>query len=198
MARKRRTRKSERERKLPDIDNLQVMNELVRLLEPLSKEDRQRVVLASFAFLGDSVPLGTNEVDVPVKPDAGTAGASARADNWIRQNSLSEDQLQQVFHLADGVAVIIASEMPGKNGAEKTLNAYILSGLANLLSTGEAAFDDRSARALCETTGCYNSANHAAYLKKKGNSFTGSKGTGWSLTGPGLKRGAELVKELAK
>lgn len=74
----------------------------------------------------------------------------------------------------------------------------MLVGIAKLLSSGDPSFDDKSARALCETSGCYDSANHAASLRDKGNEFTGTKDKGWTLTTPGLKRGAILIKELNK
>ena len=45
--------------------------------------------------------------------------------------------------------------------------------------------------------GCFDGSNHALYMKGKGNVLGGSKDAGWTLTGPGLKAGAELVKKLA-
>jgi hypothetical protein len=36
------------------------------------------------------------------------------------------------------------------------------------------------------------------HIKERGNEFTGTKEKGWSLTAPGLKRGAALVKEMTK
>ena len=33
-------------------------------------------------------------------------------------------------------------------------------------------------------------------MKKPGNILSGSKDSGWTLTGPGLKAGADLVKAL--
>jgi hypothetical protein len=116
----------------------------------------------------------------------------------MKQNDVTIDDIQQTFHMADGVVEVIASDIPGKNGKEKTLAAYVLTGIAGLLATGNAAFDDNSARGVCKSSGCFNLANHAAYLKEKGNEFTGSKDNGWTLTTPGLKRGAALVKELGR
>ena len=108
------------------------------------------------------------------------------------------DELQQVFHLGNGDAEVIAGDIPGKNKKEKTYSAYILIGLSKLLSTGSPAFDDKSARALCESSGCYDQANHSVHIKERGNEFTGTKDKGWTLTAPGLKRAAVLIKEMTK
>ena len=86
---------------------------------------------------------------------------------------------------------------PGKNGKEKTINAYVLTGVSAFLQTGETKFDDKTARDVCKTMGCFNEGNHAYYLKGRGNVLGGSKDSGWTLTGPGLKLGAELIRNLA-
>jgi len=91
---------------------------------------------------------------------------------------------------------IIIDSAPGKNQKTQTINAYVLTGIAGLLRTGEPKFDDKTARATCRKLGCYGGTNHATYLKKPGNILTGSKAKGWALSGPGLKAGAELIKQL--
>jgi hypothetical protein len=75
-------------------------------------------------------------------------------------------------------------------------NAYVVSGISQLLLKGEPSFTDKDARTLCERSGCYDSANHSAHLKDRGNEFSGSKDKGWTLTAPGLKRAAELLKQM--
>jgi hypothetical protein len=89
-------------------------------------------------------------------------------------------------------------QLLGRNKKEQTYNAYVLVGIGQLLLTGDASFDDRAARSLCEKFGCYNSANHSTHLREKGNEFTGTKERGWTLTAPGLKRGADLIKDMHK
>jgi hypothetical protein len=116
----------------------------------------------------------------------------------MKQNEIALEELQQIFHLENGSAEVIAGEIPGKNKKEKTYNAYILIGLAMLLSTGTPSFDDKAARALCESSGCYDQANHSVTIKDRGNEFTGTKEKGWALTAPGLKRAGILVKEMTK
>ena len=46
--------------------------------------------------------------------------------------------------------------------------------------------------------GFFNEGNHAKYMKEKGNVLGGTKDAGWTLTTPGLKSGAEIVKGLAQ
>jgi hypothetical protein len=113
----------------------------------------------------------------------------------MKKYSVTEEQLGHVFHGQN--AEVIAAEAPGKNAKQKTINAYVLTGVSSLIATGEATFDDKTARAVCKSMGCMNETNHATYMKDKGNVLGGSKNAGWMLTGPGLKSGADLVKELA-
>jgi len=175
---------------------LDAMTKIVEVLSPLSSEDRARVISAALALLGDVKPkITAHGPDEPIADDPEVGATPPRAKSWMSQNGISAGQLQQVFHVANGETEVITT-VPGRNKKEQTYNAYILTGLGQLLLTGSAAFTDKAARSLCEASGCYDSANHAAHLKDKGNEFTGSKDKGWTLTAPGLKRAAELVKGL--
>lgn len=184
--------------------NTEATAEIVEILAPFDSDARLRIIQASMTLLGESSSLPALQMksspkdqgDDVLESDAGALPQRARL--WMSQNSLTLNQIEQVFHIEDGRAQIIAGEIPGKNKKEKSYSAYILTGLAGLLSTGVPTFDDKSARGLCEVSGCYDSANHAANLKDKGNEFTGTKEKGWTLTVPGLKRAAEIVKEIAK
>jgi hypothetical protein len=183
-----------------------ITGKIVALLEPLSAEDRHKVINASLTLLGETpgsegpaggAPSGTHRSDDRTdRPGQKLEGVSAKGAGWIRQNGLATAQVEQVFDIESGD--IIVSEAPGKSDKEKTHNAYVLLGISRLLASGDAAFDDKTARKLCENLGCYNKANHSVYMGDKGNVITGSKDKGWKLTGPGLKRGADLVKQLAK
>lgn len=170
-----------------------IVGKIVDLLTPLSSEERKRVVSASLTLLGEATIAGATTEN----EDGGTVTASGKAKIWQKQNSIASNQLDQVFHDDDGKIDVIIGEMPGKNKKEKTLNAYVLAGTSQLLMSGEAKFTDKEARALCTRTGYYDSPNHAATMKTKGNWFTGTKENGWTLTAPGLKHAATLVKNLA-
>lgn len=177
------------------VNSINTVAKIVEMLSPLASDERVRIVRAAMALLGEATetPAAQMHVEVPVD-DMGNF--SQRAQIWMKQNSITTEHLDQVFHVSDGVAEVIAPQLPGKNKKEQTYSAYILAGLSQLLLTGDASFGDKEARALCERAGCYDSANHSVTLRNRGNEFTGSKERGWTLTAPGLKRAAEIIKEL--
>lgn len=173
---------------------------VVDILKPLSSEDRTRVMRAAMVLLGEN-ESGVAPITHVGEGSGGPVGEIGafppRARAWMKQNAITPDQLQHVFHVSDGSAEVIAA-LPGRNRKEQTYNAYIITGIAQLLLNGTASFDDKTARALCEKSGCYDSANHSAHLRDKGNEFTGTKEKGWTLTAPGLRRGAEIIKDMSK
>lgn len=181
-----------------EIKTTDALTKIVDILSPLSPDERRRVIGASLTLLGDDPSSLQSSGGFTSYRQTSEMGLPERAQLWMDQNSLSMEEVQQVFHISDGTVEVIASGMPGNNDKEKTYSAYILSGIASLLRTGNAAFDDKSARTLCKTSGCFTGGNHATHLNQKGNEFTGSKEKGWTLTAPGLKRGADLIKQLSK
>ncbi|WP_454620907.1 hypothetical protein [Bradyrhizobium cenepequi] len=173
---------------------------IIGALTPLSSEERHRVVNAAMMFFG--------EPTVTPKQKAAAGGKEEGADEaldgdrpihvaqWMKQNGVSDEELDQVFHFGeDGSYELL--DAPGSSKKEQTLNTYTLTGLGKYLATKERTFDDATARAFCDTLGCYDQANHAVYLKSRGPEFTGDKNKGFSLTNPGIKRGAALVKEVS-
>ena len=179
--------------------SIEVMGKIVELLTPLESEERMRIVAAALTLLGEKgLPVGAKSATAEQDSDEQSASFPPRARTWMKQHGVTTEQVQQVFQVSGDNAEVIAASIPGKSKREQTLSAYILTGAGKLISTGEANFDDKSARALCEAAGCYDSPNHTAILRNKGNEFTGSKDKGWSLTSPGLKRAADMIKEIAK
>jgi hypothetical protein len=177
---------------------IEATTKLVELLKPLPSAERKRAIQAAMILLGEDQSRDVVAFESPEKraEETGNVGAlPLRARTWMKQNDISATQLEQVFHLGkEGIEIIAA--IPGRNKKEQTYNAYILVGLSQLLLTGNAVFQDKPARALCESSGCYDVANHGAHLKNRGNEFTGTKDKGWTLTVPGLRRAAEIVKEI--
>jgi hypothetical protein len=176
----------------------EIVGTIVDELTPLSSEERQRVIQASLALLGEA-PIQASRTGINEQRDGDQNIESLpdRAKTWARQNDLSLEQLQQVFHVSDDGVEVIAAEIPGKTYRERVRNAYVLLGIASLLSSGNAKFDDKAARVLCEASGFYDRTNHMKFMKG-GNEFIGTKDKGWTLTPPGRKRGATLVAELSK
>jgi len=186
----------------------EIAGKIVTLLEPLRPEDRQKAIRAALIVLGESLmpgasasgPLGAGgrTAGEGGKQDEGPEGLSPKAKNWLKQYGLSMAQVEQVFSISSEAVSVIASQASGTNSKAQTHNAYVLQGVSRFLATGDTSFDDKDARKVCEDLGCFNKGNHSAYMTAKGNILTGSKKTGWKLTAPGLKHGADLVKQLSK
>lgn len=175
---------------------------LVRMLKPLSSEERHRAVSAAMTYLGET--YAPNRQDGDVGRD-GSGGGTAGPDlstypkavgKWMNQNGITSDELDQVVQF-NGDGTFAIHDVPGKTKKEQTLNVYIMAGVCTFLSTGERVFDDATARRFCEDVGCLDKANHAAILSGHGPEFSGDKNKGYNLSNIGLKKGAVLVKEFA-
>ncbi len=177
------------------------MTKIVGILNNLDTAERQRVVRAAQILLGDSEsgPIQSDNVSLTKQGEEEKIdGLNPQARKWASKNGITQNELDGVFHIDGQKVEVVGSEIPGKGDKGKTHNVYILEGIRRLLETGVASFDDKAARELCKNLGCYNSANHAVYMKEKRKELAGSKENGWKLTNPGLKKGASLVKEIAK
>lgn len=183
----------------------QIVNDVFVLLDPLESEDRQKVVGSVLTLLGEvTKPLAGSGA-----AGSGTSGGSsdespnedvafgAKAKRWMSQNQISSESLEEIFHCEDKQVEIIVSEVPGSGKKGKTHNCYLLAGIRSLLETDEAKFEDSSAVELCKHMGCHDSANHATNRNSLGNIVTGSKSNGFTLPAPGLRAGAELIKQMA-
>jgi hypothetical protein len=114
---------------------------------------------------------------------------------WMKRYGVTAEQIAHVFHRDEDDVKIIAT-IPGASRREQVVNAYVLSGIAKLLASGESKFDDKSARALCKAGGFFDGTNHMKYMKN--SEFAGSRDRGWVLTTPGLERGAAIVSEIVQ
>jgi len=187
-----------------DFKNL--VNGLYDLLLPITDTElRKRAVKVALMMLGEDAGFverkqtgGIGGGAAPDDHDAEDHGElNAKARTWLRQNKLTEDQLGDVFHVDGDTVDIIAHSIPGESLADRVSNTYVLVGLRELIRTGEPKFDEEIAKAECERFGTHGKTNHARYAKSGGNLLAGSAKNGWTLTAPGLKAGAELVKKLA-
>lgn len=172
-----------------------VIEGIVRLLGPLNSEERRRAIDGALVILREP-PLDQQGPAGKTDASGAALGISPRAQIWMKQNGILSEQLAEVFDISDGSVVVIASEILGKNNAEKTIKSYVLIGLAEFLGSGDPNISDKSARSLCETLGHYDSTNHSKHMKEKSNYLVGDKDKGWKLTAPGLKYGAAIVKEI--
>ena len=169
------------------------------LLEPLTSDERRRVVQAVLTLLGDDVSIRIpsavpGKSHSPSEEDGGSTTLPPKAKVWIRRNGLTIEQLEHFFHFDNGSVTCIELAGQEKGNKNKAINTYLLTGVAALLSRGEADFTDEEARKRCEHFGCYDATNHAKAIKEFGNNIAGSKSSGWKLTAPGLAAAADLVK----
>jgi hypothetical protein len=178
-------------------DSTQALTHIIKILQPLTSEERHRNIHAALTFLGEQPHA------VAVKqPDAhqqhsvdGLQPPDIVAR--MKQYGITYEQAERVFDFrADGTFSIL--DVPGKGKREQSLNMYVLTGLGTFLATGERKFADDLARTNCDTHSCLDSPNHAKTLGGKHPEFNGDKASGWSITVPGIRRGAQLVKEVAE
>ena len=110
--------------------NTDIFVKIVELLTPLTSEERHRVINAAMAFLDDTPIKADRKSDDENDAGENMDDIPPRAQSWIKQNGLTTEEVQQVFHIADGNVEVIASGMPGKNQKAQTINAYMLIGIA--------------------------------------------------------------------
>lgn len=172
--------------------------QLIEVLEPLSSEDRRRNINAALTYLGD---LGQEQGRAELQPAWACAAHGEHfppaVANRMQQHGISPDDAVHVFEFREGEPFKILA-VPGKGKKPQTLAMYQLVGLATYLETNERRFDDETARQYCKDYGCYDQANHAAYLNDKPAALNGDKKSGWMLTVPGIKIAAGIVKEVAE
>lgn len=189
-----------------EVDLKEVSNSIYDALKPLDSENRKRAIHSALALLGETFTFGAGgkpktdreegheeEVDDAAGADLGTA-----ATRWANKYQISKEDLEHVFHIDGDKVDIILDHAPGKNDKERAINSYILAGLAEFLRAGDAKFTDKAARDVCRKIGCYDPNNHSVYIKRPGNILSGNKDAGWTLTGPGQKAAADLVKQIIK
>ena len=115
----------------------EVLTKIISLLTPLESDERKRVISAAMTFLGETkIDFGKNG-SVGGNGDEDTTNFPSKVKTWMGQNSITKDELDQVFNIEDGKAEVIASEVPGKSIKRKTLNAYILAGINSFLTSGK-------------------------------------------------------------
>ena len=118
-------------------------------------------------------------------------------ERWLKQNGISDQQLDRIVDRGRNGLEIILDNAPGDTIKDQVLNLYLLVGFKAFLETGEAAFEDKEARAICEKFGCLDSKHHAEHLNSRGNKFSGSKEQGWKVTKPGMSAIASLMKQIS-
>jgi hypothetical protein len=165
-----------------------------------NEDERLRAVNAALTLFGDKGGSPNRVAGADgggLEADGVNAGLAPAARRWQKQHGIKQETIEAVFHMEKDHTELIG-EPPGKSKREKTLNTYVLTGIAAYLKDGSANFADDAAKSYCEHFGCYDSPNHAKYLTMFGNKITGSKTGGWKLTAPGLTYAAQVLKAMAE
>jgi hypothetical protein len=81
--------------------------------------------------------------------------------------------------------------------SKKQVKLALLLGIKGLLENNDPFLSKASLIALCEEHGAYDLPNFSAIMKKAKQLFVSRDSEGWTLTVPGRKKAAELIKELA-
>lgn len=169
--------------------------QIVDLLTPLQSDERQRAVKAALTLLGEANIKSAISDSEQSEPDSDNS-LNQRTKIWMKQNGLKAEALEHVFHFHESEVELIVHDVPGNTASAQVKNVYILCGILRLLSEGIPTFDDSLAREICTQSGCYDHTNHSKRIKDFGNLLAGDKNKGWTLTTPGLKAGADLIKEI--
>lgn len=173
-----------------------ITSEVFALLEDLDTEKRQRVISATMALFGEGLPSKVKSLE---EGDIGNEqeGLGKKAKLWMKQNSVTIEQLQEIYHFEEGSVEIIVADLPGANNGEQTASAYLICGIQALLRSDEAKLNNADAVTLCKHIGCYDKNNHPRNRKSLGNKMTGNASDGFTLPSPGLKAAAVVIKAVA-
>lgn len=176
-------------------------SDLYNLLEPLDAGERSRVIQAALAMLGEDTvapSLNINQRRIASDLSMPTTGRALgpKTERWMRQFKVDRNALDELFHIDDATVDLISTTVPGKSTREKTINCYLLVGLRNFLAHDEPKFDDKEAVEFCQSVGAYDKNNHTSNRNSLGNLVSGNRGNGFTLTIPGQREAAQLVRSL--
>jgi hypothetical protein len=125
---------------------------LYDLLEPADPADREKAIRAALTMLGDDTSAANQKPDKGARnddedaDDGDNSDFNAKARTWMSRNKVTSEELAHVFHIDGETVDIIVDTVPGKNQKEQAINAYMLTGVAEFLKTGESKFTDKVAR----------------------------------------------------
>jgi hypothetical protein len=118
-----------------------ISNSIYDLLKPLDSPDRLRAINAALTLLGDntmSSGSGKGKLKEDSHEDEGSGNAadmSSKGRAWMRKYKVTDDQIAEIFDLDGETAEVIADEVPGNSAKVKTINAYVITGIAQYLKT---------------------------------------------------------------
>ena len=148
------------------------------------------ILLSSFVRTETEVPI------IGAAITTGQVGEKVAPAFFARQN-ITEEEWQKVFHFDGTTYSIIVDDLKETTKSKKQVNLALLEGIKELLTGGVATIVRDDLIELCKKYYAYDSSNFAAHMKKQKSLFL-ARGDNWSLTKPGEKRAAEVVKDLSQ
>jgi hypothetical protein len=131
-----------------------------------------------------------------VQADDDAEGISAVALKWMKRSGLSAKSLQSLFSLGVEDIDLVAKKVPGASKKERMRSVLLLKGIAAYLGTGAARVTYEELKEACLHYNAHDLGNFAAYLKSFAPEVSGSKESGYTLTGRGISSATDLVKEI--
>jgi hypothetical protein len=117
---------------------------------------------------------------------------------FLTANAITTDILEKVFHPAGQGAQLLAAQIPGAGKASKLINLSLLLCVKQALESGSFTCTLKDLREMAVHYDCYDSPNFSTNLKSYKNYYKPrNKGEDLELSGPGLKKAGELIKEIA-
>ena len=127
-----------------------------------------------------------------------SAGAPDSVKPFLTANGITTELLGKVFHPTGPGAQLLASEIPGNGKSGKVITLSLLLAVRQALESGAFVCTLKELRELAVHYDCYDSPNFASSLKANKNYYKPrEKGADLELSGPGLKKAADVIKSVA-
>ena len=136
-------------------------------------------------------PIGTG---APAAP----GGVPDAVKPFLTANAITTQILEKVFHPTGPGAQLLASSIPGNGKASKLVSLSLLLCVKQALESGSFTCTLKELRELAVHYDCYDSPNFSKTLKANKNYYNPrEKGADLELSGPGRKKGGEIIKGIA-
>lgn len=170
--------------------------ELVNKVPPALQETAFKMILEQW-FTANTAPVDKLK-DPPPKDPPPAGGVAQSVKPFLTANAITTETLEKVFHPTGPGAQLLASDIPGTGKAGKLASLSLLLCVKQALETGSFTCTLKELRELAVHYDCYDSSNFAATLKANKNYYKPrEKGVDLELSGPGLKKAGDLIKNLA-
>lgn len=138
-------------------------------------------------------PLGTSPPPPPPTPSSLPASFAP----FMVANALTEAHLGRVYHPVGPAAQLSIADAPGKKKAAKQISLALLLSVRQAMGGGTFGCVLEDLRQMCLHYNCYDTANFAATLNHNASLFKPrKKGEDIELSGPGMKKAADVIKSV--